>query len=128
MRWSKCLMASRLAAALVACGSRPDYELRQNFEYHFYPEEYEEAYSRVEKALVLEDGTEYQVKIQASCESGTLAVSASCAGEEWAYTVSPEEPCAESLSLSAGSAGQADFVITIEPDTRGSVIVELWGR
>ena len=74
------------------------------------------------------DGTEYQVKIQASCESGTLAVSASCAGEEWAYTVSPEEPCTESLSLPAGSAGQADFVITIEPDTRGSVIVELWGR
>ena len=51
MKWCKCLMAALLAAALVACGSRPDYELRQNFEYHFYPEEYEEAYSGWKRPL-----------------------------------------------------------------------------
>lgn len=128
MKWCKCLMAALLAAALVACGSQPDYELRQNFEYHFYPEEYEEAYSRVEKSLTLENRTEYQVKIQAACENGTLTVSTACAGEEQAYIVSPDTPCGESIFLTTGSTGQADFVITIEPDTQGSVIVELWAR
>lgn len=128
MRWCKSFCAALLAAALVACGSQSEYELRQNFEYHFYPDEYEEAFSHVEKTIMLEDGTEYRIQIQAACESGTLTVSAACAGEEQEYAVSPDAPCEESISLAAGSAGQADFVITIEPDTRGSVIVELWGR
>ena len=98
MRWCKSLCAALLAAALVACGSQSEYELQQNFEYHFYPDEYEEAFSQVEKTIMLEDGTEYRIQIQAACESGTLTVSAACASSRVISTFrQPRAPMAAAM-------------------------------
>ena len=55
--------------------AKPDeFTSLQSFEYHFIPEEYEEEYSEYEKVITLEADTDYQFKVDAACESGTIEI------------------------------------------------------
>lgn len=59
--------------SLSACsGNQVEYESVRGFAFHFYPEEYQEAYSEVSKTLPLDADTDYQLQIDAACDSGTL--------------------------------------------------------
>ena len=70
------LISLGLVLGLSACGRAPEeaeeFVSRQAFEYHFYPEEYEEEYSSVGRTLPLEGETDYQFRIEAECASGTM--------------------------------------------------------
>ncbi len=115
------------ALSLSACsGSEAEYESTREFEFHFYPEEYEEEYSEVSKTLSLEADTDYQLKIDASCESGTMEISVKYADEDAKdYTVNADTPCNELLSIPANTASEISVVVSIEPDTKGDVVSEL---
>ena len=56
------LISLGLVLGLSACGRAPEeaeeFVSRQAFEYHFYPEEYEEEYSSVGRTLPLEGETD----------------------------------------------------------------------
>lgn len=118
------------AFSLSACsGSEAEYESTREFEFHFYPEEYEEEYSEVSKTLTLEADTDYQLKIDASCESGTMEISVKYADENAKdYTVNADPPCNELLSIPANTANEISVVVSIEPDTQGEVIAELLAK
>ena len=118
------------AFSLSACsGSEAEYESTREFEFHFYPEEYEEEYSEVSKTLSLEADTDYQLKIDASCESGTMEISVKYADEDAKdYTVNADTPCNELLSIPANTASEISVVVSIEPDTQGEVIAELLAK
>ena len=115
------------ALSLSACsGSEAEYESTREFEFHFYPEEYEEEYSEVSKTLSLEADTDYQLKIDASCESGTMEISVKYADEDVKdYTVNTDTPCSELLSIPENTASEISVVVSIEPDTKGDVVSEL---
>ena len=115
------------ALSLSACsGSEAEYESTREFEFHFYPEEYEEEYSEVSKTLSLEADTDYQLKIDASCESGTMEISVKYADEDVKdYTVNTDTPCNELLSIPENTASEISVVVSIEPDTKGDVVSEL---
>ena len=117
------------AFSLSACsGSEAEYESTREFEFHFYPEEYEEEYSEVSKTLSLAD-TDYQLKIAAVCESGTMEISVKYADEDAKdYTVNADTPCNELLSIPANTANEISVVVSIEPDTQGEVIAELLAK
>lgn len=70
------LISVGLVLGLSACGRAPEeaeeFVSRQAFEYHFYPEEYEEEYSSVGRTLPLDGETDYQFRIEAECASGTI--------------------------------------------------------
>ena len=57
-----CLLTICFAFALTACNNsdRDEFTSLQSFEYHFFPEEYEEEYSEYEKVITLEADTDYQ--------------------------------------------------------------------
>ena len=115
--------------SLSSCsGSEAEYESTREFEFHFYPEEYEEGYSEVSKTLSLAD-TDYQLKIAAFCESGTMEISVKYADEDAKdYTVNADTPCNELLSIPANTANEISVVVSIEPDTQGEVIAELLAK
>lgn len=98
---------------------------RQAFEYHFYPEEYEEEYSSVGRTLPLDRETDYQFRIEAECASGTMEIRVTCGTEEQIYAVSPSEPCRATVSVESGDAEEAQFDIEIQPDTEGGVRVKV---
>ena len=58
------LISLGLLLGLSACGRAPEeaeeFVSRQAFEYHFYPEEYEEEYSSVGRTLPLDGEIDYQ--------------------------------------------------------------------
>ena len=115
--------------SLSACsGSEAEYESTREFEFHFYPEEYEEGYSEVSKTLSLAD-TDYQLKIVAFCECGTMGISVKYADEDAKdYTVNADTPCNELLSIPANTANEISVVVSIEPDTQREVIAELLAK
>lgn len=116
-----------LILVLPACsGNKAEYESTQGFEFHFYPEEYEEEYSEVTKTLYLETETDYQLQIDAACESGTMEVSVTYRdADEKIYTVNADNPCNELLPIPANAASTVTITISIEPNTKGTVIGDL---
>lgn len=121
------LMAICLMFSLSACSSgKEEYESTQGFEFHFYPDEYEEEYSEVSKTLSLEADTDYQLKIAASCESGTMEISVKYAdGDAKDYSLNSDTPCNELLSIPANMTSEVSVIVSIEPDTKGKVIGDL---
>ena len=113
--------------SLSACsGNQVEYESVRGFAFHFYPEEYQEAYSEVSKTLPLDADTDYQLQIDAACDSGTLELRIVYQNEnEKVYIVNEEAPCSELLSLPANTASEVTITVSIEPDTKGSVIGDL---
>lgn len=115
-----------LIFSLSACsGNKEEYESVQGFEFHFYPEEYQEAYSEVSKTLPLDAGTDYRLQLDATCASGTMGISVLWGAEEKIYTVNSEAPCNEILTIPGNAASEVTITVSIEPDTRGSVIGDL---
>lgn len=112
---------------LSACsGNKEEYESVQGFEFHFYPEEYQEAYSEVSKTLPLDAGTDYQLQIYAACDSGSLEIRIVYQDEnEKVFIVNGEAPCSEMLSLPANTTSEVTITVSIDPDTKGSVIGDL---
>ena len=126
-----CLFAICFAFALTACNdSDPDeFTSLQSFEYHFFPEEYEEEYSEYEKVITLEAYTDYQFKVDAACESGTIEISLTYENaEEKMYIVNSSAPCNDKINIPANTTETACFTITIVPETKGDVAVEVLTR
>ena len=111
---------------LSACsGNSTEYESLSSFEYHFYPEEYEEEYSEIARDIPLERGKDYKFLIKSECKSDTITITLTYNGnEENKYFVNSESPCDEQMELVAGTTDETTFTINIEPDTEGFVIVE----
>ena len=126
-----CLFAICFAFALTACNdSDPDeFTSLQSFEYHFFPEEYEEEYNEYEKVITLEADTDYQFKVDATCESGTIEISLTYENaEEKMYIVNSSAPCNDKINIPANTTETACFTITIVPETKGDVAVEVLTR
>ena len=90
-----CLLAICFAFALTACNNsdQDEFTSLQSFEYHFFPEEYEEEYSEYEKVITLEADTDYQFKVDATCESGTIEIRLTYENaEETMYIVNSSAP------------------------------------
>lgn len=112
--------------ALSACsGSKDEYERFSSFENHFYPEEFEEEYSEVTREVLLESGKDYKFFIKSACKDGSLKITSTYSGaDDTVYIVNSDSPCEEWLEISAGTTDKITFIINIEADTDGSVIVE----
>lgn len=117
-----CLMLS-----LAACsGNNAVYVSVEEFERHFIPEEYDSKYSTITEVFTLKENTDYQLKLDAKCESGTMQISILYAGaDEKIYSVNPETLCNEILTIPTDSVNEVEITVSIEPDTRGSVIGSL---
>ncbi len=123
-----CLVVLCFAFMLSACNGkeRAEFTSLQSFEYHFYPEEYEEEYSDFEKSFTLDADTDYQFQVDANCESGTMEISINYGStEEKLYIVSSAAPCDETISIPANTSDTVSFMIHIEADTKGAIVGEL---
>ena len=121
-------LAISLLLVFSACsgGGSAEYESVKSFEFHFYPEEYEEEYSEVSKILPLEADTEYQLKIDAVCQTGTMEISISYADEnDKQNSVNADTPCNDTIIIPQNAADEVKVVISIEQDTKGSFICDL---
>lgn len=119
------------ALFLTACKSdEPDeYTSLQSFEYHFYPEEYEEEYSEFQTSFTLEADKDYKFQVDAACESGTIKISINYEnGNEKIYEVSPTDSCNDTISIPANTVDNVYFVISIDSETKGQVIGEILTR
>lgn len=122
-----CLLAICFALALTACNN--EFTSLRSFEYHFIPEEYEEEYSEYEKTITLEADTDYQFKVDATCESGTIEIRLIYENaEETMYIVNSSAPCNDKINIPANTTETACFSITIVPETKGDVVVEVLTR
>lgn len=117
-----CLMFS-----LAACsGNNAVYESVEEFESHFISEEYDSEYSTITEVFTLKEDTDYQVKLDAKCESGTMKIRIMYAGaDEKVYSVDSETPCNEILTIPTDSVNEVEITVSIEPDTNGTVIGRL---
>ena len=95
------LLAVCFAFALTACNNSESDEFTslQSFEYHFFPEEYEKEYSEHEKTITLEADTDYQFKVDAACESGTIEISLTYENAEETIVVNSSAPCNDKIQL-----------------------------
>ena len=125
------LLTICIAFALAACGdSEPDvFTSLQSFEFHFFPEEYEEEYNEYEKTITLEEDREYQFQVNAACKSGKIAINMIYGNAEAKkYTVNSSVPCSDTISIPANITDTVCFTITITPETKGDVVVEVYVR
>ena len=77
----------------------------------------------------LEADTDYQFKVDATCESGTIEISLTYENaEEKMYIVNSSAPCNDKINIPANTTETACFSITIVPETKGDVAVEVLTR
>lgn len=121
------LFAVCLIVALAACSSGSDeYESLSSFEYHFYPEEYEEEYSAITRNVQLESGKDYKFLITAECKDGSITITSTYSGaDDTVYFVNSNSPCNEWIELPAGTTDIVTFTANIEPITEGAIVVEI---
>lgn len=121
------LMVCCLFFSLSACsGHKDEYKSVRGFEFHFYPEEYEEEYNKVSKTLSLESDTEHQLQLEAVCESGTMEIVVTYHDvEKKVYSVNIDAPLSELLTISTNDTNEVTISISIEPDTKGKIIGDL---
>ena len=101
------LLAICLIFALTACNDSEadEFTSLRSFEYHFIPEEYEEEYSEYEKTITLEADTDYQFKVDATCESGTIEIRLTYENaEETMYIVNSSAPCNDKINIPANTS------------------------
>lgn len=123
-------LALSMLFMLTGCkeSNTTEYTMVQSFEYHFYPEEYEEKYNEFNKSYTLASDKDYQVKLSATCEDGTMEILITDGENEQRYKVSPSDPCNEIISVTANSSSTMSFTVIIEEETNGSVIGEILSR
>ena len=110
--------------ALAACsGGQTEYESIESFEYHFYPEEYEEDHAPAPVTFSLDEKKQHQFRIDAACESGAMEIGVLYGDESVKLDpVSADAPCNELLTIPANTAGELTVTVSITPDTKGEVI------
>ena len=119
------VIAACMIFALSACSSQ-EFEAIRSFEYHFLKEEYEEEYSKVEKTIALEDDSNYEIRIASSKESGTIAMVLSYTNEDGEVKIiNMTAPTTETIEIPSGTTASFTFSAQIDPDTQGSVKVEI---
>ncbi len=119
------VIAACMIFALSACNSQ-EFETVRSFEYHFLKEEYEEEYSKAEKTIGLESDANYEIKITSSRESGTIAMTLSYTNEEGEIKIiNMTAPVTETVEIASGTTAAITFTAQIDPDTQGSVEVEI---
>ena len=113
--------------SLSACsGKETEYKSVEGFEYHFYPEEYNDEYSPSPMTFSLKEKTDYQFQIDATCESGAMEISIIYENEDAkTYTVNTDTPCNELLTIPANTTSEVTITVSIEPGTKGEVIGDL---
>lgn len=124
------LFAVCFIVGLSACSNgNGEYENLSSFEYHFYPEEYEEEYSEVKRDVQLESSKDYKFHITSTCKDGSIKIVAEYnEADDGAYLVDSNSPCDEWLEIPSGTATSVKFTINIGADTEGEVIVETLTR
>ena len=123
------LIVLLVVGMLAGCAGSDEYELEQSFERNFYPAEYEEEYSEIEKVIELDENKDYKFAIRSTCKTGSLEISSVYSGSDEAIRiVNSESPCDDTITLSAGTSDKITFTIHLNADTEGSVIVEVLSR
>ena len=119
------VIAACMIFALSACSKR-EFETVRNFGYNFVKEEYEEEYSKVEKTIELEDDSNYEIRITSSKESGTIAMILIYTNEDGEIElINMTSPVNETIEIPSGTTASFTFSAQIDPDTEGSVKVEI---
>ena len=102
--------------SLCACGNKEEaeeFETNSNFEYHFFPEDFEA-------------DKEYQILLEATCMEGSMQIDVLKDGEiDTTYIVDNNSPCKESVNILPNSVSEIDIVIHIDATTKGSVEGEI---
>lgn len=123
-----CILIFYFAITISACNNKSnEFSSIQSFEYHFYPEEYEEEYSKYKKSFTLEADTDYQLQLNAVCESGTIEICISYENaENIDYIVNSETPCNDTILIPANTTNSVSFIITIQAETKGNIVGEIF--
>ena len=103
-----------------------DYTYDFGFEFHIYPEEYEEKYSEHTEMIVLDKNTDYQIRIDAACETGTmeLIIHSVTEGEKH-YTVDRNTPYNEVIDIPKNTAEELKITVRYNADTKGTLSGEV---
>ena len=110
---------------LTACESK-DFEAVRSFEYHFFKDEYEEKYNKVEKTIELEQDADYKINITSSLDSGTIAINLSYLNKDDEETVvNITSPETETIEIASGTTSAFTFMAQIDSDTQGIIKVEV---
>ncbi len=100
-------------------GDKNEFTTVQSFEYHIYPEEYEEIYNEFNKSFVLESDKEYKIKFNATCEDGIMEIVIRTDENEQKYEVDSSEPCDDIIVVPVNSSSSISFTVIIQEDTKG---------
>ena len=103
-----------------------DYTYDFGFEFHIYPEEYEEEYSAHTETIALDRNTDYQIRIDAACETGTMELIIYSVSEgEKHYTVDRNTPHNEVIQIPKNTADELTITVRYNADTKGTLLGEV---
>ncbi len=120
-------------SAMCLCGcsekEKEEYTYLQGFEYHFYPQEYEEEYSGYSKSLSLKSNTDYKIVIHAQCESGSVTINMSRDNEDAAiFTADSRSPCDKTVFVGTDTDETVIFSLLTDEDTRADIVVKIYSK
>ena len=125
------LLAICLIFALTACNDSEadEFTSLRSLNITLSPKNMRKKYSEYEKTITLEADTDYQFKVDATCESGTIEIRLTYENaEETMYIVNSSAPCNDKINIPANTTETACISITIVPETKGDVVVEVLTR
>ena len=106
-----------------------DYRRDGGFEYHIVSEEYDENYSEHTETLTLEKNTDYQIEIEATCQSGTIELIVHyTGGTDKNYTVNAGTSYSELIEIPRHTADELKITISYNADTEGALIGKVFAH
>ena len=105
------------------------YNYDMGLEFHVLPEEYEEEYSEHTETIALEKNTDYQIKIDAACQNGTMEIIIQFAAEsDKHYTVDIDTPYSEVIEIPKNTADEVKITVKYNADTEGVLLGEIFAH
>lgn len=123
------LFCITLALSFCMKDNTSEFILSESFERYFKPDEYAEEFSTITETVALEKGRQYQLKIEAECNQGTIDIMVKQDGKDnVSYDVSTQQPCQETITIDKVIAKEINFIITIVPETNAYFKVDILSK
>lgn len=124
---SLCICLLLVLAAYLYTYIFSDYNYDTGMEFHIYPEEFDEEYTDHTEIFTLEKNTDYQIKVEATCQTGTMELTIHYAdGNSKQYSIDKDTPFDELIEVAKNTASEIKITVHFNSDTKGTLIGDVY--
>ena len=124
-----CICLLLVLAAYLYTYIFSDYNYDTGMEVHIYPEVFDEEYTEHTETITIEKNTDYQIKVEAACQTGTMELTIYLAdGSNKQYRIDKDDPYDEVIEIPKNTAEKLNITVSYNADTEGVLLAKVFSH